>query len=141
MTTRWIDYIIIKKSKLFDARYYLHHNEDIRTADINPLLHFINWGWKEGRNPSESFNTQLYLSEHPELKDSNKNPLIHYIRTTHKNNRTENFWPRLSIKFLFKGLLFFLRLNGIVFFSGYPYPEREKDGYYQRIRSIRFTVF
>lgn len=136
MILKWIDYLIIKKSKLFDARYYLRQNEDIRTADINPLLHFINWGWKEGRNPSGSFNTKLYLLEHPELKSSNKNPLIHYLRSTNKINRTGNNIPCLSIKFLFKGILFFLRLKGIVFFSGYPYPEREKDGYYQRIRSI-----
>ncbi len=136
MIINWIDYLIIKKSKLFDTRYYLRQNEDIRTADINPLLHFINWGWKEGRNPSESFNTKLYLSEHPELKNSKRNPLIHYIRTTHKKNRIENYLSGISIKFIFKGLLFFLRLKGIVFFSGYPYPEREKDGYYQRIRSI-----
>ncbi len=31
---------------------------------------------------------------------------------------------------------FFWRFDGIVFFGGYPYPEREMDGYFQRIRSI-----
>ncbi|MBA4146052.1 MAG: family 2 glycosyl transferase, partial [Cytophaga sp.] len=31
---------------------------------------------------------------------------------------------------------FFLRIKGIVFFGGYPYPAREKDGYFQRIKSI-----
>ncbi len=35
-----------------------------------------------------------------------------------------------------RGLPFFLRLQGIVFFGGYPYPERENDGYFQRIREI-----
>ncbi len=35
-----------------------------------------------------------------------------------------------------KGLHFFLRLQGIVFFGGYPYPEREKDGYFLRVRAI-----
>jgi len=37
---------------------------------------------------------------------------------------------------LHKGLRFFLRLHGIVFFGGYPFPEREKDGYFLRIRAI-----
>lgn len=35
-----------------------------------------------------------------------------------------------------KGLSFFWKLKGVVVFGGYPYPEREKDGYYQRIRAI-----
>jgi GT2 family glycosyltransferase/glycosyltransferase involved in cell wall biosynthesis len=35
-----------------------------------------------------------------------------------------------------KGIPFFLKLKGIVFFGGYPYPAREKDGYFQRIKTI-----
>ena len=35
-----------------------------------------------------------------------------------------------------KGLAFFWRLRGIVIVGGYPYPEREKDGYFQRIRMV-----
>jgi glycosyltransferase involved in cell wall biosynthesis len=34
------------------------------------------------------------------------------------------------------GLPFLLRLRGIVFLGGYPYPAREDDGYFQRIRAI-----
>lgn len=35
-----------------------------------------------------------------------------------------------------KGLPFIYNLKGIVFFGGYPYAEREKDGYFQRIKVI-----
>lgn len=35
-----------------------------------------------------------------------------------------------------KGLRFFLKLHRIVFFGGYPFPEREKDGYFLRLRAI-----
>ena len=35
-----------------------------------------------------------------------------------------------------KGIPFLWGLRGIVFFGGYPYPEREKDGYFQRIHAI-----
>ncbi|MFU8827463.1 MAG: hypothetical protein ACNA70_08225 [Brevefilum sp.] len=35
-----------------------------------------------------------------------------------------------------KGIKFFNGLHGIVFFGGYPFPEREKDGYFIRIRAI-----
>lgn len=35
-----------------------------------------------------------------------------------------------------KGGAFLLKLRGIVFFGGYPYPERQSDGYFQRIQII-----
>ncbi|MFZ2452449.1 MAG: glycosyltransferase [Methylovulum miyakonense] len=35
-----------------------------------------------------------------------------------------------------KGLPFLLKLRGIVFFGGYPYPERQSDGYFQRIQIV-----
>jgi glycosyltransferase involved in cell wall biosynthesis len=35
-----------------------------------------------------------------------------------------------------KGLQLLLKFDGVVFFGGYFYPEREKDGYFQRIRSV-----
>lgn len=45
--------------------------------------------------------------------------------------------PLKKIGWLFtKGIPFIWKVKGIVFFGGYPYPEREKDGYFQRIRFI-----
>lgn len=38
--------------------------------------------------------------------------------------------------FLRYGLNFILKFNGIVFFGGYFYPERQSDGYFQRIQII-----
>jgi GT2 family glycosyltransferase/glycosyltransferase involved in cell wall biosynthesis len=73
-------YRLIKRSRLFDKAYYLLTYPDVRQADINPLMHFIKKGWKEGRNPSSTFNTQDYLEQHPDLLDSGMNPLIHYIQ-------------------------------------------------------------
>ncbi|MBO9715291.1 MAG: glycosyltransferase [Pseudoxanthomonas sp.] len=35
-----------------------------------------------------------------------------------------------------KGLQMLARFDGVVFFGGYFYPEREKDGYFQRIRMV-----
>jgi GT2 family glycosyltransferase/glycosyltransferase involved in cell wall biosynthesis len=40
------------------------------------------------------------------------------------------------LTFLGKGIRFFLGLRGIVFFAGYPYPERQSDGYFQRIQIV-----
>ena len=72
-------YRIIKKSKLFDNIYYLLTYPDVRQGDINPLKHYVETGWKEGRNPSIEFDTHAYLDEHPELRQADQNPLVHFI--------------------------------------------------------------
>ena len=74
------NYRIIKKSKLFDAKYYLLTYPDVRKAGIDPLKHFIEYGWKEGRNPSTLFNTSFYLNTYPDVREAKINPLLHYIR-------------------------------------------------------------
>ena len=38
--------------------------------------------------------------------------------------------------FLYQGLKFILRFDGIIFFGGYFYPERQSDGYFQRIQIV-----
>ena len=73
-------YWIIKKSGIFDANYYYKNYPDVRRADVNPLLHFVLNGWKEGRNPSETFVTSYYLDLYMDVKNSGMNPLVHYIK-------------------------------------------------------------
>ena len=55
------EYRIIKKSGLFDKDYYLETNEDVRLAGIDPIKHYIQYGWKEGRNPSRYFDVNSYI--------------------------------------------------------------------------------
>jgi GT2 family glycosyltransferase len=75
-------YFIVKRSGLFDKAYYLLKNPDVRNADVNPLMHYIKAGWKEGRNPSRTFGTTNYIKMHPELEDSELPPLVHYLQIT-----------------------------------------------------------
>ncbi len=80
-------YFLVKKSKLFDQKYYLSMYPDVRKADINPIWHFINEGWREYRNPSGVFNTRFYLASNPDVNHSGVNPLIHYIKYGKKEGR------------------------------------------------------
>lgn len=75
------DYLIIKRSGLFDPANYLINNPDVRKADIDPLMHFIKYGWKEGRNPSKNFDVHVYLKSNPEVLELDTNPLIYYLNT------------------------------------------------------------
>lgn len=87
MIRTFLQYLLILKSGFFDRHYYLFHYPDVRQADIDPLLHYIKFGWKERRNPSEHFNTSFYLEEYD---DVNENPLIHYIRIGKEEKRSTN---------------------------------------------------
>ncbi len=80
------DYLIILFGKKFDKYYYLKVYPDIRKADINPLWHYVCFGWREGRNPSPHFDTTSYVEKNPEVKNLGINPLVHAIRKSKKQH-------------------------------------------------------
>lgn len=107
-----LEYFVIKKSGLFNPVYYLLSYPDVREGDIDPLVHFIRYGWREGRNPSEEFNTTQYLEVNPDVRFSRINPLLHYIKfgrnegrksidakivVSQENLPDKNFLPKVSI--------------------------------------------
>ena len=63
----------------FDTSFYLDSYPDVRKADIDPFLHYMSHGWREGRNPSSTFDTKRYLSLHDDVRQAGHNPLLHYV--------------------------------------------------------------
>ncbi|AEG18598.1 glycosyltransferase [Methanobacterium paludis] len=89
-------YKSIKQNNLFDIGYYLKNNSDIRRSGMDPLLHYMYHGFREGRKPNSSFDGNYYLT-YPDVKSSNLNPLVHYSlygikegRRTFKNQTDTN---------------------------------------------------
>ena len=74
------DYEEIRKSGLFDAEYYLAANPDVAARNIDPLVHFIEEGARQGRNPNPSFDTAFYLEQCRGAGETPANPLLHYLR-------------------------------------------------------------
>ena len=62
----------------FDAAYYLAHNPDVAAAGVDPLNHYLNQGFFEGRNPNAWFDTNYYLTQNPDVKASGWNPLYQF---------------------------------------------------------------
>ena len=62
----------------FDAVYYLANNPDVAAAGVNPLQHYLQYGWKEGRDPSAYFSTSGYLRQNPDVAAAGMNPLEHF---------------------------------------------------------------
>lgn len=70
---------VILRHGLFDRDWYVAHYPDVVLRGLNPLLHWIIGGWKEGRWPNSLFDTNWYLAEHPELLAQEINPLEHFL--------------------------------------------------------------
>ena len=80
----------IKKTGLFDEKYYLDKNQDLILTNIDLLRHFILHGWREGRNPANDFDVEFYLNHNPDVRKSGMNPLYHYLKKGAKEGRAKN---------------------------------------------------
>lgn len=54
---------MLKRSKLFDAEWYLQHNPDVAAAGMDAALHYLHHGAGEGRLPGAKFDEAYYLSQ------------------------------------------------------------------------------
>ena len=72
-------YFIIKRSGLFDRSFYLKRYPDLKKAKAFPLVHFMRFGWREGRDPNPEFHTNYYLNAYQDVEYTSVNPLVHYI--------------------------------------------------------------
>ena len=94
------EYAIVAKSDLFDTEWYLEQNPDVKNAKIDPVLHYINYGWKEGRNPSSQFNGNDYLEYNTDVKLAKINPLVHYETSGKSEGRIKNLLVHLHLFYI-----------------------------------------
>jgi len=73
-------YSSVAASGLFDEAFYLEQYPDVRAAGVDPLAHYLESGWREGRDPNPLFNTSWYLETYADVAESGVNPLYHYLR-------------------------------------------------------------
>lgn len=79
---------LIYTSELFDAEWYLKTYPDVKSANIDPAEHYLEYGAKEGRLPSASFDGNWYLKRYPDVADSDVNPLVHYLKFGQNEGRS-----------------------------------------------------
>jgi len=51
----------------------------VKAANVNPLDHYNQFGWHEGRDPSVGFDTTSYRAAYPDVAAANINPLAHFL--------------------------------------------------------------
>jgi hypothetical protein len=75
----------------FDPDHYLAVYPDVQAAGLDPLEHYVQSGWREGRDPSTEFSTSYYLSANPDVAAVEINPFAHYVLA----GRSEGRLPRM----------------------------------------------
>lgn len=80
----------IETLQLFCNDYYLFNNIDVKEAGINPIEHYLNFGWKERRQPSPYFDVNYYLSSYPDVLESGIEPLSHFLNWGWREGRNPN---------------------------------------------------
>ncbi|WP_319496812.1 hypothetical protein [uncultured Cohaesibacter sp.] len=71
----------------FDASFYMKYNPDVVGAGVDPLRHYLDIGWKEGRDPSPDFSTLYYLDSYPDIAEAGINPLLHWVTAGQSEGR------------------------------------------------------
>jgi hypothetical protein len=68
-----------KVAELFDAAHYRAHNPDVAAAGVDPVAHFLAYGWREGRDPRPDFSLADYRELNGDVVGEDDNPFIHYV--------------------------------------------------------------
>jgi hypothetical protein len=79
---------LIRASHLFDGNWYLGRYSDVAAAGIDPAVHYLENGWREGRDPSQSFSTTSYLRLNSDVARAGLNPLLHFIEFGYSEGRS-----------------------------------------------------
>jgi len=69
----------------FDDAYYLASNPDV--VRLNPLVHFLIYGWREDRDPSPDFSIADYTLANPDVAAAGVNPFYHYLTVGRREGR------------------------------------------------------
>ena len=71
-------YNTIKKYDLFDKNYYLNKYKDVKDSGMNPIIHYMLYGFKEGKKPNKNFDGIYYSHKYADALNSKLSPLVHY---------------------------------------------------------------
>ncbi|MEE7493065.1 glycosyltransferase [Methylobacterium oryzae] len=71
----------IEETGLFDRKYYRDQNPDVEQSGIDPVKHFAQIGWKDGRQPNRYFDMVEYNWLNPDVAQANVIPIVHFAAT------------------------------------------------------------
>ncbi|MFP3553206.1 glycosyltransferase family 61 protein [Paraburkholderia sp. SIMBA_049] len=96
---------------IVDGKYYLERYQDVARQNLNPVEHYLLFGFREGRSPNRMhavikrsagksalivarfllrFDAEFYLARYTDVSAAGVDPLAHYIRFGFWENRHPN---------------------------------------------------
>lgn len=72
-------YRLFNDNNAVDAPWYREQYRDVALSGIDPIHHYVRYGWLMGRKPSRAFDPERYRTHFPEDDFSDVNPLAHYL--------------------------------------------------------------
>ncbi|MCI3134237.1 hypothetical protein [Phenylobacterium aquaticum] len=79
------DHVYRVLSTAFDATFYRLVYPDIVQSGVEPLRHYADKGWREGRDPAPWFSSSAYRAANPDLGEVN--PFHHYLTAGWREGR------------------------------------------------------
>ena len=70
-----------------DGTFYRAVNPDLDLVAVDPIHHYAEIGWREGRDPAPWFSTRGYVAAYPEVAKAGWNPLHHYLTVGSREGR------------------------------------------------------
>jgi glycosyltransferase involved in cell wall biosynthesis len=82
---------------MVDPGWYQARYPDVATANLNPVAHFIRFGFAESRDPNRFFDSAWYREHYPDVAASSLIPLRHYLQAGAVERRNPH--PRFDAPF------------------------------------------
>lgn len=81
-------------AQIFSVPFYESRNPDVVEAGIDPIAHYLDFGWREGREPAPWFDSTLYLRIQPELTSLDMPAFVHFGRSLRNGDGAALAWLR-----------------------------------------------
>jgi hypothetical protein len=78
---------LIKRSGLFDAKWYSNQYAEVKTSGLSALNHYLTIGWRKGFSPGPNFDASWYLKLYRDVEAYECEPLLHYLQYGRKEGR------------------------------------------------------
>jgi glycosyltransferase involved in cell wall biosynthesis len=83
----------------FDPHFYRERYEDVSGTSRELLDHYLERGWKEGKDPCTWFSTSFYLSRYEDIREAGINPFVHYVTYGRDEARLPTDYRSLRLRF------------------------------------------
>lgn len=70
---------LLRRSQIFDSKYYLSEYPDVASSSIEPILHYCRYGWREGRQPAPNVDPEHIALGLIGRWFPNRNPLLVWL--------------------------------------------------------------